>query len=282
MKTTEETPPENYYPPILKTTVSSPSAPVSETSDDFKSRYQFSDVAYRISIDNDVPQDKAYLIWRFPTMRRYRRESSSYMEVLKIAIKPKEIENVSDKELVDSTVRYLTLAGMTMLHEYLKLCYMSSEDDTFFPKPETLSVHLIAAVGPIALHYIHRIRDEGMKQPLKYESYWLADFNLKDARERNAFRERLNEIHVLYVMTVEEVLRNKVLEILALEPDEIQHRLNVRTHKGVRFFHAERNGVTGYGVKRDDENPPAPPPPARPITSDTAKDPKSKDNKDAL
>lgn len=35
---------------------------------------------------------------------------------------------------------------MIMLHEYLKLCYMSSKDEDFFPMPEVLTIYLIAAV----------------------------------------------------------------------------------------------------------------------------------------
>lgn len=105
-------------------------------------------------------------------------------------------------------------------------------------------------------HFIHRIRRE--TGPLTYESYFLKEFNLGEAGERDQFRERLNDIQVLHVTVFNEVVKKAVEEVLALEQPEINHRLKERTHKGVGFEVALRDGVEGIIVKRDVNDSPLP------------------------
>lgn len=94
--------------------------------------------------------------------------------------------------------------------------------------------------------------------PLTYESYWLDKFNLEEADERDRFRERLNDFHVLHVTVFMEAMKKKVEEVLALGQPEIDHRIIERAHKGVRFESAVRDEVEGIIVKRDGKYPPLP------------------------
>lgn len=176
---------------------------------------------------------------------------------------------------------------MTMLHEYLKLCYMNSNyDDKIIPAPKALSIHLIATIGHTASHYIHKIRMKG-RGPLKYESHFAANFNLKEAGDRNQFRDRLNRIHVLHVTVFKEAVREKLKDVLALRDSlgerEIYRQLEQRTHKGVQVSVASNNGAWEISVNRDGDNPPLPSPPPsnmQSTTPDTTKAPEYKDNED--
>ena len=287
----EEKPTENRYPPILpnkqlRHSVFVSKSPYDVDPDRLKNGYAFSDISYAVDIGEDVSQEDLVLIGSLPTIRLYK-DVTHYLEGEKIEIKPLKNEHWSGDQTYKFAVRYLTLTGMAMLHEYLKLCYMSSKDEDFFPEPEDLSIQLIVAVGYTVSHYIHRIRHEPeVGQPLKYESYWLASFNLKEAGERNRFRERLNEIHVLHVTVFKKAVKEKLEEVLALGKREIRRRLKERTHKGGRFLRTVRNDVWGIGVKCDGENPtiPTPPPSSmRSTTSNITKAQESKGNKgDAL
>lgn len=78
-------------------------------------------------------------------MRLYT-DATHYLEGVKIEVKPLEHEGWLSDQRYKHAVRYLTLTAMIMLHEYLKLCYMSSKDEDFFPMPEVLTIYLIAAV----------------------------------------------------------------------------------------------------------------------------------------
>lgn len=281
----EEKPTENRYPPLLPNKQLRHSVLVSETPydidpDRLKNGYAFSDISYAIDIGEDVSQEDLVLIRSLPTIRLYK-DVNHYLEGEKVEIKPLKNEHWSGDQTCKFAVHSLTLTGMTMLHEYLKLCYMSSKDEDFFPEPEDLSIHLIVAVGYTASHYIHRIRHEPVvRQPLKYESYWLASFNLKEAGERNRFRERLNEIHVLHVTAFKKVVKEKLEEVLALGKREICRRLKERTHKGVRFLRTVRNDVWGFGVKCDGENPTIPTPPPSKMRSTTSNITKAQEFKD--
>ncbi|KAL9124467.1 MAG: hypothetical protein Q9175_008220 [Cornicularia normoerica] len=213
-----------------------------------KNGYVFSDISYAISMNRDVCQKDLVLVKLLPTIRLYK-DAVHYLEGQKIEVKPLEIAHWSSMEVYRCSVRYLTLTGMIMLHEYLKLCYMSTEDPDFFPEPEHLSVHLIAAVGYTAWQYIHRIRDGEAGEPIKYVSSYIDEFNLRKPDERNRFRDRLNEIHTLHVTIIKEAMQKTIREVLALEPTEIRRRLKSRTHKGVQFFRSVRNGIGGFGVE---------------------------------
>lgn len=248
---TKSKPPENRYPPIRKQ--SRLSVNISETPYDVdpnreRNGYAFSDISYTIKIDKDISQDDLDLARLLPTLRLYK-DLIHYMEDFKIEVKPLEMERWSAGRLYEYSVRYLTLTGMTMLHEWLKLCYMSSDDPEFFPRPEYFVIHLISAVGHTARHYIHRIRPGKSGESVKYVSSCVRTFDLKDAKERNNLRVRLNEIHILHVTAFKETMQNIVRKILALGKPEIQRRLNERTHKDMQFSIAERSDVWGFSVK---------------------------------
>lgn len=136
------------------------------------------------------------------------------------------------------------------MHEWLKLCYMGSNDKTFFPQPAYFCIHLISAVGYTARHYIHGIRPDTGNSPVKYISYCLSIFDLRQAEQRNKFRVTLNHIRVLQVTAFKGVMQRQVEEILALDKPEIQRRLQERAHKNVRFHHSRRGSELGFFVKQ--------------------------------
>ena len=246
---TEETS-TNYYPPILSSRLS---VPVSDTPYDVnpdrkRNGFVFSDLSYAAYLE-DVHPERLDLLRKLPTIRLYK-DSTHHMEGLRIEVKPQMSQSMVDSEVHEFSVRYLTFTGMTMLQEYLKLCYMSSDDPDFFSVTEPLSLHLISAVGCIARHYTHKLRSGPAGEPVKFMSYYVRSFNMKEVDDRNAFRKRLNEIHVLNMTIIKEALQNKMSEILALDSTEIQQRLDSRTHKHVRFVRAERNGYSGFSVEQ--------------------------------
>ena len=63
-----------------------------------------------------------------------------------------ENEDWSDNQPYKFVVRYLTLTAMTMLHEYLKLRYMSSDLRIFSPCPKpSLSILLLLSATSATL-----------------------------------------------------------------------------------------------------------------------------------
>ncbi|KAL9125959.1 MAG: hypothetical protein Q9175_007998, partial [Cornicularia normoerica] len=235
LRETKEKPADNRYPPIIPSSQPRSSAAVPEDPYDvdpnrLRNGHAFSDISYAINIGEDVSQKDSVLVKSLPTIRLYK-DATHYLESMNIEVKPQKWSS-GDKTYA---VRYLTLTAMTMLHEYLKLCYMSSNyDDKIIPSPKALSIHLIATIGHTASHYIHKIRIK-RRGPLKYESHFAADFNLKEAGDRNQFRDRLNKIHVLYVTVFKEAIRETLKNVLVLRDSlgerEIYRRLEQRTHK---------------------------------------------------
>ena len=98
---------------------------------------------------------------------------------------------------------------------------------------------------------------------------------MKEASERNHFRDRLNKIMVLQATTFKEAMQNKIREVLALGPAEIRSRLESRAHQGVRFSHSVReDGVWGFSVEHGSpthemESPSKPYPSLKPIPEDS-------------
>ena len=180
-----------------------------------------------------------------PTLRLYS-DLIHYLEILKIEVKPLFKKGWKKKNFYIHSVRYLTLTGMTMMHEWLKLCHMSSEDETFFPRPAYFCIHLISAVGYTARHYIHSVRPDALDEPVRYMSLCITEFDLNKPEQRNSFRVRLNEIHVLHVTTFKEAMQKQVNEILALGESEIYRRCKERAQKDVRFYHSRREDRYGF------------------------------------
>ena len=252
---------ENRYPPIMPNPSKKfrPSVPISANPYDvdpnrLKNGHAFSDISYAVIIPKDVSQKDSVLVKSLPTIRLYK-DATHYLENMKIEVKPQKW-SLGEKTYA---VRYLTLTAMTMLHEYLKLCYLSVEADDFFAKPILPVIHLIAAVGHTASHYIHRIRP-ATEDPVRYESHWVADFDLKIARERNQFRNRINEIQVLHATIVKKAMQKKLEEVLLalgkLGTDKATHRIAERTHKRVQFSWAVCDHTLGFSINREIPNPP--------------------------
>lgn len=252
---------ENRCPPNITKTESRSFEAASETLYDAdpnrqKSVFAFSDISYAVRMNKGVSQKDLVIVRLLPTIRLYEN-ALHFLEGVKIEIKPQKIEQKIDTGVYWSTlevhqfsVRYLTLTAMTMLHEYLKLCYMSSTDANFFPEPEQLTIHIIVAAGHTIWHYIHTIGNGVTSEPIEYVSYCLGTFNMKKASERNQFRDRFNKILVLQVTNFKEAMENKIREVLALGPVEIRRRLESRAHQGVRFSHSVReDGVCGFSVE---------------------------------
>lgn len=250
---------ENRCPPIItntETIVAASKTPYDADPNRQESGFAFSDVSYAVCMDKEVSHQDLVIIKLLPTIRLYD-STHWYMAGVIVEVKPLKIEKEcytdiywSTTEVYQFSVRYLTLTAMTMLQEYLKLCYMSSPDPTFFPEPDQLIIHLLIAVGHTVWHYIHTIGDGAVGEPIKYVSYCLGTFNMKEARERDQFRDRLNKILVLQVTTFKEAMESKVREVLALGPAEIKRRLESRAHQGVRFSHSVReDGVWGFSVE---------------------------------
>ena len=181
---------ESRYPPIITNTESSSYVAASKTPYDInpdrrKSAFAFSDISYAVKMNKEISREELVIVKLLPTIRLYEN-ALHYLEGVKVEIKPQKMEQKIDTGVYWSTievhqfsVRYLTLTAMTMLHEYLKLCYMSSTDANFFPEPEQLHVHLIVAAGHIVWHYIHTIGNGVAGEPIEYVSYYLGTFNMK-------------------------------------------------------------------------------------------------------
>ena len=211
-------------------------------------------------MDEGLSPEDLVIVRLLPTIRLYD-SAFYYMEGVKIEVKPSKIEQEygtevywSSTEIYRFSVRYLTLTCMTMLHEYLKLCYISLEDPNFFPEPEHLSIHFFVTVGATVWQYIHTIGDRVAGNPIEYVSYNLDTFE-QGASKRNRFRDRFNEVLVLQITTIKEAMENKVREVLALGPAEIRRRLESRTHQDVRFSQSKRSGKWGFSVEHGSPTP---------------------------
>lgn len=245
---TEHPEPENYYPPkiaLLERDSGFTPSPYDVDPDQVHNGYVFSDISYGVKTLQMVSEKYAGLAKHLPTLRLYP-DLTHYLENVKIEVKPLFKEGWKKKDFYMHSVRYLTLTGMTMMHEWLKLCHVGSKDETFFPRPAYFCIHLISAVGYTARHYMHTIRPDDLNAPVKYMSCCLTEFDLRNPEQRNSFRIRLNEIHVLHVTTFKKAMQKQVNEILALGESEIDRRCKERAQKDVRFYHSRREDKYGF------------------------------------
>ena len=237
---------QDRYPPIVSQ-ISRPSvlcAAEPWVLCKFKKRgYAYSDVLYANNVRGCEPKDFLDAIRPFPTIRLFR-DSDHLAGVLFAEIKP--YGTLKDwKESKDHAVRYSTLTAAIMLHEKLKLCHMASDDPDFFLRSDDLGIHFIAAVGYTAYHYFHHVRDQ-MDEFVKYESYLVEEFNLREASQRNKFRQQLNLIHVYHSTIVREIELERLRKVYRLGKEEVESRLLLRAHQHIRFKYVKRGALYGF------------------------------------
>ena len=245
-KQVDETAIQDRYPPV-DPELSRSSVPYATepwvVSKFMKRGYAYSDILYAISVREYESEDFLDDIRHFPTIRLYR--NSNHLGGWTTA----EIKAFGDpedrEELKDHAIRYSTLTAAVMLHEKLKLCHMASDDPDFFPMSDDLGMHFIAAVGYTAYHYFHCIRDK-TDELVKYESYLVEEFDLRNASHRNKFRRQLNLIHVYHRTNVREIELERLRKVVALGKEEVERRLRLRTHKHIRFEKVKREGIYGF------------------------------------
>ena len=222
--------------------------------------YAFSDILYATTTPEDLTSDDGFQ--RLPGMRLFR-DTLHLPAGLTVEIKPLGSDKKTEKEKLEHAVRYSTLTASIMLHEELKLCHLASDDDDFFPEPEHLSNHFVAAVGHTAYHFIHSLRgrmpdDDDVKSTMssnaddvKYESYLLKVYELDSPNERKAFRRAMNRIYVHQIQTIKDLELARLRKVLALDPETRKHRLETRAHKNIRFSHEKRGAEWGFKVHDD-------------------------------
>ena len=159
---------------------------------------------------------------------------------LTVEIKPLGFDKQNQNEKPEYTVRYSTLTASIMLHEELKLCYLASDDDDFFPAPKHLSNHFVAAVVYTAYHFIHCLRPGYSGDNVMYESYVLRQYNLRFSMERQAFRQTINRIYIHQIQTIRDVKLARLQKVLTLDSETRKYRLDTRTHKYNSFSHELR------------------------------------------
>ena len=210
--------------------------------------YAFSDILYATTSPVDLTS--ADDIQRYPGIRLFP-DSLHLAAGFTVEVKPLDPNGSIGKEEMEHAIRYSTLTASIMLHEELKLCYLASDDDNFFPVPDHLDNHFVAAVGYKAYHFIHCLRHPELNADVKYESYLLNEYDMRDATDRETFRQTMNLIYVYQT----EILRNielaRLRKVLALDPEKRKHRLETRTHKYIRFSHEDRGTEWGFQVHDD-------------------------------
>lgn len=247
-----ENDPEDRFPRIIadrRYSVAASAAPWIMTK--FNRRgYAFSDILYAATIPVDLTS--ADDIQRYPVIRLFR-DPLHLGAGLTVEIKPLDLNGMIGNEKKEHAIRYSTLTASIMLHEQLKLYYLASDDDEFFPADDYLSNHFIAAVGYIAYHFIHCLRYPRSNQHpgVIYESYLLNVYDLSDFSGRKTFRQTMNIVYVYQIEVVREVELARLRSIHALDPETREHRLKTRTHKYIRFSHEKRGDVEGFKVYDD-------------------------------
>ena len=257
-----ETDPDDRLPPVVspsRHSVPASAEPWIITKFDRRG-YAFSDILYATTTPEDLTSNDD--IQRCPGMRLFR-DALHLPAGLTVEIKPLDSDREVEQDKLEHAVRYSTLTASIMLHEELKLCYLGSDDDDFFPEPEHLSNHFVAAVGYTAYHFIHCLRglmpdNDDVKSMMssntddvKYESYLLKVYNLSSFLERKAFRRTMNQIYVHQVQIMRGLELERLRKVLALDPKTRKHRLETRTHKYIRFSHDRRQGRWGFKVHDD-------------------------------
>ena len=210
--------------------------------------YAFSDILYATTASEDLTSDDD--TQRCPGMRLFR-DTLHLPAGLTVEVKPLGSDKKIEKEKRAHAIRYSTLTASIMLHEELKLCYLASDDEDFFPQPEHLSNHFVAAIGYTAYHFIHCLRLGESGNDVMYESCALREYNLGSCMERQAFRRTMNQIYVHQIQIMRDVELARLRKVLALDPETRKHRLDTRTHKYIRFSHERRGGAWGFKVHDD-------------------------------
>ena len=212
--------------------------------------YVFSDILYALTTPVDLTS--ANDIQLCPGIRLYR-DSLHLAAGITVEVKPLNQDGRIGKKEREHAIRYATLTASIMLHEELKLCYLASDDDDFFSVPGHLDNHFIAAVGYKAYHFIHCLREPEPPRDydVKYESYFLNEYDMNYAEERNTFRRIINWIYVYQIKILRDVELARLRKVLALDPEVRKHRLETRTYKYIRFTHDFRRGKWGFKVHDD-------------------------------
>ena len=248
-----ETDPDDRLPPVIdpsRHSVPASAEPWILTKFDRRG-YAFSDILYTTTTPEDLTSDDD--IQRCPGMRLFR-DTLHLPAGLTVEIKPLGSDKKIEKEKLEHAVRYSTLTASIMLHEELKLCYLASDDDDFFPEPKHLSNHFVAAVGHTAYHFIHclrgRVPDENANDVI-YQSHILREYDLSFWLERKEFRQAMNWIYVHQIQIMRGVELARLRKVLALDPETRKHRLETRAHKYIRFSHEKRGEEWGFQVHDD-------------------------------
>lgn len=222
-----------------------------------KRGYVYTDILYAAAVKWFETRTFREDIRDFPTLRIFP-DSNHLGGWIIVEIKPFRLTSSSSKSRKPKTayygheaalghaLRYGTLAAAVMLHEKLKLCYMSSQDGTSFSveKVNDLNVHFIAAIGPRMYHYIHCLRPKIENGPVVYETHFLGEYDLAAGEEeRQEFRNTLNLLHVYHATKIRDMELTRIRNVLDLGKAEIQSRLRSRTHRWIQFFYTERENV---------------------------------------
>ena len=133
----------------------------------------------------------------FPGMRLFK-DSFHLAAELTVEVRSLNPNNSIRKENVEQAIRYTTLTASIILHKELKLCYLVSDNDGFFPAPHNHpNNHFVVAIGYKAYHFIHYLRyPEPENTDVKYKSYLLNEYDLSYAMKRETFRQTINLIYV--------------------------------------------------------------------------------------
>lgn len=243
--------PEDRLPQIIDRRHSVPASAVPWIMTKFDRRgYAYSDILYAATMPVDLTS--ADDIQRYPGIRLFP-DTLHLAAGLTVEVKPLNPNGNIEKEKKDHAVRYSTLTASIMLHEELKLCYLASDDDDFFPANDHLNNHFVAAVGYTAYHFIHCLRRHRKDKDTDviYESYLLGEYDLSDFSSRKNFRQTMNRIHVYQIEVVRKVELARLRSINTLDPETREYRLKTRIHKYIRFSHEKRGGVKGFKVHDD-------------------------------
>ena len=246
-----ENDPDDRLPPIVKSSRHSVAVSAEPwITAKFKGRgYAYSDILYATTTPEDLTSDDN--IQRCPGMR-LSRDTLHLPAGLTVEIKPLGSDKQNQNEKLEHAVRYSTLTASIMLHEELKLCYLASDDDDFFPSPKHLSNHFVAAVGCTAYHFIHCLRARMPdNDDVIYQSHILRQYDLSSFLERKAFRQAINQIYIHQIHIMRDVELARLQKVLALDPETLKHRLKTRTHKYIRFSHKTRGTEWGFQVHDD-------------------------------
>ena len=246
-----ENDPDDRLPPIIdqRHSVAASAEPWIMTKFD-RSGYAFSDILYAATMPVDLTSADDF--HRYPVIRLFR-DPLHLGAGFTVEFKSLDLNGMIGNEKKEHAIRYSTLTASIMRHEQLKLYYLASDDDEFFPADDHLSNHFVAAVGYTAYHFIHCLCHPRSNQHtgVIYESYFLNVYDLSDFSGRKAFRQTMNRIYEHQIEVVREVELARLRSIHALDPETREHRLKTRTHKYIRFSHEKRGDVEGFKVHDD-------------------------------